>query len=53
MDCLGGVAGKLIYVHCCSLYFLLTVIRVNPGDKNLVALISYNFRNVRVTLKTV
>ena len=53
MDYLGDVAGKLIYVHCCSLYFLLTVIQVKPEDKNLVALINCNFRNVIVTLKTV
>ena len=29
------------------------MIRVKPVDKNLVTLINFNFRDVRVTLKTV
>ena len=29
------------------------MIRVKPGDKNLVALINFNFRDVTVTLKIV
>ena len=44
------VSRSMFIAH--SLYFLL-MIRVKPVDKNLVTLINFNFRDVRVTLKTV